>query len=858
MKLIPYVWGTIDTPANSMLQTKVPCLISLLLLVVLPVASFAQIFHVSGTVVDSKSHEPLAFVNIVIEGSHAGGTTDIDGHFRLHDSRKITNLRLSYVGYESLMYPVGTKTENLVIFLKRKQIELTEVEILPGENPAHRIMRNVIDNRDLNDPEKLSSFSYTSYDKTVFSIDADSTLKLSAADTTTRGNHSLVTVNINSPADSLRSDSLVNDSSLQAIEKLISQQYLFMMENVTKRKFMAPDKNYNEVIATKMSGFKDPIFVFLTTQIQSFSFYKPFITIFQTSYVNPVGTGSLSKYFFKIEDTTYTGKDTVFILSFRPKKGTNFMGLKGVISINTRKWAIQNVIAEPAGDNSGLSIRIQQMYELIDDTWWFPVQLNTDLFLKNIQIGPYMAVGSGRYYIRDIVLNPDLVKKEFNHLDIEVDQEATDRSREYWNQYRTDSLSSREERTYRVIDSLGQENNFDNLAKTFKTLMEGQIPWGPVAIDLDKFLGYNPYEGWIAGLGLHTSTKFSRRLRFGGYYRYAFAISESKYGGDAGFLINRRNDVRIAGYYFNDLTESGSVRFFDDHITIIGGEYRQLLLRILDKTESAGLSFGFRTRKYLLANVFLNWSHKRTENAALATDIGNVTLLDDDFIFTEAGLGLKWAYGEKFMQTPENKVSLGTRYPTVWLQYTRGLSDVLGGEFDYNRLDLKIEKTFPIKFLGKSTLRLNAGYIDRSIPACNLFDGHGSYREFTVFSPFSFATMRMNEFLSNGYAALYLYHDFEDLLIKGRKWFHPEFAIAQNIGFGFLEHPEHYSFFRPDGPREMSLGYYESGLLINNIMKISFLEIGGGVFYRWGPYSFPAAHDNFAYKISLFIPLINQ
>jgi len=68
-----------------------------------------------------------------------------------------------------------------------------------------------------------------------------------------------------------------------------------MMENVTKRKLMAPDKNYNEVIATKMSGFKDPIFVFLTTQIQSFSFYKPFITIFQTSYVNPVGTGSLSK-----------------------------------------------------------------------------------------------------------------------------------------------------------------------------------------------------------------------------------------------------------------------------------------------------------------------------------------------------------------------------------------------------------------------------------------------------------------------------------------------------------------------------------------------------------------------------------
>ena len=143
------------------------------------------------------------------------------------------------------------------------------------------------------------------------------------------------------------------DSLDTFIKKLMSQQYLFLMENVTKRKFMAPDRNYNEVIATKMSGFKDPMFVFLTTQIQSFSFYKPFITIFQQNYVNPIGTGSLSKYFFKLEDTTYVGKDTVYIISFRPRHGTNFDGLKGVISISTFKWGIQNVKAQPYGPAGG-------------------------------------------------------------------------------------------------------------------------------------------------------------------------------------------------------------------------------------------------------------------------------------------------------------------------------------------------------------------------------------------------------------------------------------------------------------------------------------------------------------------------
>ena len=427
------------------------------------------------------------------------------------------------------------------------------------------------------------------------------------------------------------------------------------------------------------------------------------------------------------------------------------------------------------------------MYELIDDTWWFPVQLNTDVSFKNLQIGKYKAVGSGRYYIRDIVLNPDLVRKEFNHLDVEVDKDATGRSQEFWNQYRVDSLSSRDKRTYEVIDSLGQANNFDRMAKTFQTLMSGRIPWGPIAFDIDKFLGYNTYEGIILGLGIHTSDRVSTRFRIGGYYQFAFAITESKYGGDVSYLINRRNDVSISANYFMDRTESGGVKFFDDKESLLDGNYRQLLLRILDKTQSAGFSFNFRTRKYLLVNATFNWSHKLTNNAALATYDGNTILLDDDFTFTEAGGGIKWAYGEKFIQTVDNKVSLGTRYPVLWFQYTRGIKGFLDGEFNYNRFDLKVRKTFRVKFLGKSTIQLNAGYVDQPIPACNLYNGNGSYRIVSFYTQYSFGTMRMNEFLSNGYAALFLYHDFEDLIIKGRKWFHPEFAIAQNIGFGWLE-----------------------------------------------------------------------
>ncbi|MBL7138891.1 MAG: carboxypeptidase-like regulatory domain-containing protein, partial [Bacteroidales bacterium] len=84
-------------------------------------------YTISGRVVDSKTSEPLAFVHIVINQSNYGGTTDIDGKFRFRYFQPIRSLRLSYVGYDQLVYPIGSKTQNLVIYLERKEIELQEV-----------------------------------------------------------------------------------------------------------------------------------------------------------------------------------------------------------------------------------------------------------------------------------------------------------------------------------------------------------------------------------------------------------------------------------------------------------------------------------------------------------------------------------------------------------------------------------------------------------------------------------------------------------------------------------------------------------------------------------------------------------
>jgi len=815
-----------------------------------------ELWSVSGRVIDSKTGEPLPFVNILVNKGNTGGSTDIDGKFFLRSVQKIQSLRLSYVGYESLDYDLTNRTQNLIIQLVHKEIDLEEVEILPGINPAHRIIGNAIDNRDINDPEKVESFSYTAYDKTVFTLDTDTTLQgdfSALIDTSLLKNAREMELGFTVRPDSTMSNEAVKDSSTRFFENLISKQYLFLMENVTKRKFMAPDRNYNEVVATKMSGFKDPILVFLATQIQSFSFYKPFITIFQKEYVNPIGSGSFSKYFFKIEDTTYSGKDTVYILSFRPRKGTNFDGLKGIIAISTNRWGIQHVSAEPWPNTGGFNVRIHQLYELIDSARWFPVQLNTDVAFNNITLGKYKPVGSGKSYIRDIVLNPELVRSEFNHLDVEVDKDATSRTEPYWNQYRVDSLTYKDRQTYKVLDSVGKANNFDKMAKTLQTLLNGRIPWGPIDFDINRIVNYNTYEGIVLGLGIHTNDRLVKGLKIGGFYQYAFAISTSKFGGDISYLVNRRHDVTLAASYYYDLIESGGVSFPGDYESILSGNFRQLLLKKLDRVESFNFSIRFRALKYLLFNAGISNDYKKSTTNDLAIIEGNTVLLYDQFRFTTITAGFKWAYGEKFIQTIDNKISLGTKLPVVWLQYTRGIKNLFGGEYDYNRIDLKIRKTFNIKYLGKLTFQFNGGYIDQPIPAVNLYYAPGSYRFITLFAPNSFATMRSNEFLSNKYASLYIYHDFGYLLYKGKKWFHPEFALSQNIGFGWLDHKDQYAY-NEMGTKEMSLGYYESGLLINNLVNLKIYTIGIGAFYRWGPYSMNNAGDNFAYKISMIFP----
>ena len=820
-----------------------------LFLVLFPFVAFSQ-NQFFGKVIDYQTHKPLAFVNIVYTNDNRGTLSGIDGKFTIPPVRELNFLKFSYMGYQALTVPINENTEfPLVIKLKKKVFHIQEVVVKAGENPAHRIIANVLKNRDLNNPEKLSSFSYTSYNKMVFTLDYDDfihsdTLYLNSLDSTAQV-----------------------DSVLIRTEKFIESQYFFMMESVSKREFLFPDRNNEKVVASRVSGLKNASFVLLATQLQSFSFYKEILTINDKNYINPISKGSFRRYFFNIEDTVFTAQnDTVFVISYRPKKGKNFDGLKGVLNINSHGYAIQTVIAEPAEEDETLGIKIQQKYELLQNRHWFPVQLNTEMTFNNLKFASSRSdslpdgtvkqrynftapmKGIGKSYLRDIQVNPKLNKRNFSSVELTVESDSHKKDAHFWQQYRSDSLDKRELRTYEFMDSLGKEHHFDRKLQIFETVVSGYIPFYFLNIDYRRFIDFNAYEGFKLGLGLETNDKLSRYFSLGGYLNYGFKDKEFKYANWLNINLIPKYDIKLKFLYNNGVEEHAGYHFLEKIPLSSDEAYRYIMLERMDRVEQKAVSMSAHIA-YLKFNLSLNQTVRWSNNNYLF-NFGTASVPDwrNKFSFTEAAVGLRFAYKEKFMKTMRSKISLGTKYPIFLLNVKRGLP-LFDGELAYTKIEAKVYKSFITKSLGKTTLTLTAATADVNLPAGMLYNGHGSYAPFTVNASNSFATMRMSEFLSSRFLAVYFKHDFGHLLYKGKK-FRPTLALVQNFTIGdFNRHESHKNL----KISTLEKGYWESGLLIANLFRLQFAGYGLGVYYRYGSYSLPKTINNFAFKLYMTI-----
>jgi hypothetical protein len=786
---------------------------------------------VTGRVVDSRSKEPLAFVPVLVMGEREGATTDIDGRFTLRVGDLPVKLRFSYVGYAPLELDVNG-TDPLVVPLVEAVAELKALEVLPTENPAHRIIKRAIANRKQNDGMRERAHRYNSYSKTIFTLELDSTLR----------------------TDSTRIAQL--DSGDREGIAFIESQHLFLIESATRKSFIPPAAEKEEVLAMRVSGLKDPSFLALAAQTKTFSIYGPQVSISQKNYLGPLAPGSTSKYLFLLEDTLYKGADSVYVISYKPRSRTKFDGLKGLLYINTDGYAVQNVTAEAAERDENFSIRFQQLHEKVPGTSsgaerWFPTQLNAFIYLDNVSTGIGKPYGVSRTYLKDIEVDVDVARKEVRGPELVMDRMSTRQTEDYWSALRTDSLDSRDLKTYHVIDSMGAEIDLDRKVKWFTALTTGRLPLGPVDLLLDKLVRYNGYEGLRLGAGLATNDRLTRYASLGGYFGYGFKDTNWKYGGFLTIKPWYGRDIALKLFHENDVVESGGVSFEGPKKWITTESTRWLYVNRMDRSERTGAQFAFRAGSSLKFWV-------GTERELRINDLGyqyaapeaeGVTVLRNSFLTGGATFGMRFAFRERLARLPDREVALGTKWPVLSVSAFRSFEGLWEGEVETWRVNASIDKTFHLRLVGDLSIRLMGGIADPDAPYTYLYNLRGTNGGGLKDDPVlllaadnTFQTMVANEYLADRYAALHLKHSFGTLLVKG-KHFKPRPGIVYNAGIGALDNPGLHrglTFTALDEP------FLEGGVVVDNLLN----GLGVGAYYRHGPLALPNSSDNLVFKLT--------
>jgi len=118
----------------------------------------AQETSISGKVTDELTNEPIPFATVIFKGTTTGTNTDLDGKYKLSSSNPTDSIICTLVGYKTVKMRVKKGQAQVInIVLGASKVELKEVEIKAGENPANIIFRNIVKNKDFNDPSKLET-----------------------------------------------------------------------------------------------------------------------------------------------------------------------------------------------------------------------------------------------------------------------------------------------------------------------------------------------------------------------------------------------------------------------------------------------------------------------------------------------------------------------------------------------------------------------------------------------------------------------------------------------------------------------------------------------------------------------------
>jgi hypothetical protein len=718
---------------------------------------------VSGQVVDAKTGEPLVYVSVQFNGGTIGVSSDNYGRFLLEKTGDATSVKVSSVGYETQTITIKTRERtDIVVKLEEMSALLKEITVKPEKykrkNPAVDLVHQVFLHKDQNRKEGLPFYELDTHEKLRFDLNG-------------------ITDKFRKKWYFRRFQYAFTFCDTNPVNKRVKLPFFFRERLLTSYFRRKPFTKKGKLWAERQTTFDDDYNAdrqgfsnYINMLSAEIDIYEPTITLVDKQFVGPLSSTATAFYKFYITDTITVDSQRFASVFFAPhnKNDLAFIGTMLVALDST--YAVKSVdmgISKDINLNWVKYIKIKQNFEFVTDSSARRLLLRRDELVFDLTVlkksdGRSLLVTKKNVYQKYLLNQPKPDTFYKGKVLLLRDTGKLEKTSQYWEKNRIDSLTLVENNIKVMVDSLKSTKIVKTLTYIGTIMASGYANLGYVQVgSLNGFWRYNGVEGMRYQMSLRTNDRYFNKFRIRTYLGYGTKDKDWKYGINTSLALNgsrvgRYPNNQISASYERDLYFPG-LGFRTDQTIInslqTGANNRMLLHRIVRSDYSRDYANGI--------SFTLGGTWKNISEAGVASEGQSI---DKQTITTDLNASLRFAPNEKFIQRNDERKPIRSKFPVFSMQYRAGLKGVLGGEYGYQRVSLRTDKTFYVAPFGKSRWSLEAGAIlgKVSYPLLEIHRANQSY----FFQNNAFNLMNYLEFVSDRYAMLHINHDFEGILLN--------------------------------------------------------------------------------------------
>ena len=722
---------------------------------------------VSGRVFD-EGGAPVAYANIIFKGSSEGTITDENGTFYLESVTTWDTLIVSFIGYETIEYPLGKRVNyNLKFNIQEAASALNEILIVSGkqskkaeENPAIAIMKKVWEHKRRNGLGKFKQYNYDRYEKVEFDINT---------------------------IDS----ALIKSNLFKGMEfvfehvdtsKITGKTYLPIFVNEEVAKVYGDNilkKEKVELKGNKNSGFSEnqSIIDFIKDLYSEYDIYNNYLRFFDKSFVSPISTTGINTYNYVLGDSSYIDNKWCYNIIYYPRR-KNELTFKGDFWVADTTYAVKNInmqASKSANINWVKEIYIEQEFDVLNDSVFL---VKRDYFMSDFTFNK-KEKSRGIYgkrttlynnYVFDEVKDEKFYKTEvFNY-----NKTAYHREDSFWEENRMESLSKDEKGVYKMLDTLKTVGKFKRLYNLGSILASGYIEIDKLHLDYGPIFssfGYNEVEGIRLRAGGRTYFGPNDLWRMQGFVAYGLKDDKVKYGFSAKWLLNEKNRLIITAGYRRDIEQVGAS--LTNSTDVLGRSLASSSVFStapndkLSNIELTAFGLEFEPVKNVLFRI--GGDYRMLSSASNTFNLDYVDLDEPSGVSSglrqlENSLTVSYFPGRKMTGHGVERLSANDNYASFFAQFSVGNKDVFNSDFDYSKLQLSYIQPWQLGGLGRLRSTIEAGKTFGTVPLglLSVIPGNQSY--FSIYN--SFSQLNYYEFVTDTYAAMHLEHNFNGRLFS--------------------------------------------------------------------------------------------